>query len=298
MNLNEIAVFIKVVQTGSFTETSRQLHMPISTVSLRVSSLEKRLGVALLKRTTRKLSLTDLGNAYFNRCLKGLEEIIKAQNELISKHSEPQGNLKITAPVDLGSYVLPKLISSFTKNNPKVTFDITLTDRVVDLINENIDLAIRVGALKDSSFVAKKIGSAYFALYAYQTYLSSHKPLLSPKDLKDHKLLSFKPLSDTWTLTNSLKTLSFPLKGHTLANDLNFLKALALTGNGIALLPPFLCEKEVRSGTLVPVLPNWHTPPKPLHLVYAKHKFMLPALKSFIAFATNALKENFLAAIL
>jgi len=155
MDLNEIAVFIKVVQSESFTKAAQCLGMPKSTVSQKVSMLEKRLGVTLIQRTTRKLNITPLGKSFYSKCVAGLEEIKSAEMEIASVHSEPQGLLRITAPIDLGGNVLPPLISSYMASHPKVRVEVILTDRRVDLLSENIDLAIRAGELQDSSMIVK-----------------------------------------------------------------------------------------------------------------------------------------------
>ncbi len=147
MDFNEVAIFIKVVQEGSFSKAAHNLGMPNSTVSAKISSLEKRLGVTLIQRTTRKLNITPAGNAYFKRCMLGLEEIKAAEAEIANIQGEPQGLLRITAPFELGSTVLPQIVSSFIKKYSKVRIELILTDRRVDLLSENIDLAIRAGEM-------------------------------------------------------------------------------------------------------------------------------------------------------
>jgi DNA-binding transcriptional LysR family regulator len=143
MDLNEINVFLKVVQLGSFTKAAKALDMPNSTVSAKVSSLEARLGVALIRRTTRKLFVTDAGQVFFDRCTVGLTEIKAAEEDVTLVQSEPQGVLKITAPVELGAILLPPVIAAYSKKYPKVLLEFQLSDRKVDLVAEGIDLAFR-----------------------------------------------------------------------------------------------------------------------------------------------------------
>ena len=193
MDLNEVAVFIKVVQLGSFSGAAKQLAMPNSTVSSKVSSLEKRLGVTLIQRTTRKLNITPAGQAYFNRCIQGLEEIHAAEMEIAAVQGEPQGLLRITAPIDLGSRVLPQLVSDFTNTYPKVRVELILSDRKVDLLSESVDLAIRAGDLRDSTLIAKKVGSVYFAPFASARYLKAKGIPTHPRDLRLHHCLQFTP---------------------------------------------------------------------------------------------------------
>ncbi len=147
MDLNEITVFIKVVQAQSFTKAAQELGMPKSTVSHKISMLERRLGVGLIHRTTRKLSITPSGMEYYKKCLAGLEEIKAAEMEISSLQGDPQGLLRITAPIDIGSKVLPWIVSKFMQEHPKVRVEILLTDRRVDLVSENVDLAIRAAEL-------------------------------------------------------------------------------------------------------------------------------------------------------
>ena len=149
MDFNEVAIFIQVVQEGSFSNAAKKLGMPNSTVSAKVSSLEKRLGITLIQRTTRKLNITPAGQSYFKRCMTGLEEIKAAESEIASIQGEPQRLLRITAPTELGSSILPLIVSDYTKKFPKIRIEVILTDRRVDLLSENVDLAIRAGELKE-----------------------------------------------------------------------------------------------------------------------------------------------------
>jgi DNA-binding transcriptional LysR family regulator len=294
MDLNEISVFVKVVQLGSFTQAARQLGMPNSTVSARVASLERRLGLILLRRTTRQLHLTDVGQAYFRRCLNGLEEIARAEVELVSSQSEPQGKLRIAAPVELGSNILPPIMADFSKRYPKVDIETVLTDRVVDLLSDGIDLAIRMGQLRDSSLMAKKLGSVSSGLFASPLYIRKSASLENPKQLSQHQLLQFTPFGKTsWELTNKKTAVKIAVPGRILANDLNMLKAMAVSGAGIVLLPSFLCLTEIKEGRLVHLLPEWRTGVAPVHFVHSGQKFPAPSLKLFIQTASVALQAVF-----
>jgi DNA-binding transcriptional LysR family regulator len=295
MDLNEVTVFIKVVQVGSFTQAAKHLGMPNSTVSSKVASLEKRLGVTLIQRTTRKLNVTPAGHAYFKRCVQGLEEIHSAEAEIAATHGEPQGLLRLTAPVELGGSVLPNLISGFIKKYPKVQIEVLLSDRRVELLAENVDLAIRAGELKDSTLIAKKLGSVYFAPFAAPKYLKGHGTPVHPRDLRTHQCLHFTPLgSEEWKLLGPKGALHTPVPAHLIINDLNMVKALAVGGSGIALLPTFFCYPEVHAGKLVRVLPDWRTQLNPIHFVYPAQKFVMPKLNSFIEFATDTIRKSFI----
>ncbi len=173
MDLNEIIIFVKVVEAGSFAGAARRLDVPKSTVSAKVSALERRLGVTLIRRTTRKLFVTEAGQEYFQQCLRSLQQISAAEEQVAQRQSIPQGLLRITAPVELGGTLLPSVITEFQKQYADVKLEVILTDRMVDLVSEGIDLSLRAGDLKDSSLIAKKLGSVYFAPFASPKYLKS-----------------------------------------------------------------------------------------------------------------------------
>lgn len=292
LDLNEIAVFVKVVGSGSFSQAARQLGMPNSTVSAKVSSLEARLGLTLIQRTTRKLSVTPAGQAFFQKCSTGLAEIFRAQEEVSSEQMEPQGLLRITAPKDLGERLLPDVVSPFLKKFKKVKLEILLEERTVDLVAEGVDLAIRVGRLEDSSLIAKKLGAIYFAAMATPQYLKMAGVPKVPRDLKDHACVQFTSLGvDGWTLTSGKSTLTVPMTGKLMCNDLNIVKALTLAGNGVALLPTFLCSKEFHEGKLQRILPEWNANARAVHFVYPAQKYVHPKLSAFMEFATEPLKK-------
>lgn len=294
MDLNEVAVFIKVVQLGSFSQAAKQLGMPNSTVSGKVSSLEKRLGITLIQRTTRRLNVTPAGQAYFKRCIQGLEEIKAAEIEIAAIQGEPQGLLRITAPVELGGTVLPGLISEYTRKFPKVSVETLLTEQRLDLLSENIDLAIRAGELKDSTLIAKKIGSVYFAMFATAKYLKTNGTPNHPRELRQHRCLHFTPLGlGEWRLVGPKGTLNVPILAHVVANDFMLLKAMALMSDGIVLLPTHFCLPEVSAGKLVRILPEWRSALNPVHFVYPAQRFVTPKLSTFIAMATETMKKSF-----
>ena len=293
MDLNEVSVFIKVVQLGSFSQAAKQLGMPNSTVSSKVSSLEKRLGTTLIQRTTRRLNVTPVGLAYFKRCIEGLEAINAAESEIAASQGEAQGLLRITAPVELGGAILPLLISEYTKKYPKVSVEILLTDRSVELLAESVDLAIRAGELKDSTLIAKKLGMVHFAPFASPKYLKTAGSPTHPRELRQHECLHFTPLGfEQWTLMSSKGTLNVPVASRFTINDLNMLKALAVMGSGVALLPTFFCFPEVKAGKLIRVLPEWKTKPAPVHFVYPAQRFVTPKLSAFIALNSDKVRAS------
>lgn len=293
MDLNEIAIFIKVIQVGSFSKAGQELNIPKSTVSMKVSSLEKRLGMTLIKRTTRKLHITPAGEQYFKNASEGLAHISRAEDEVKSGLDKPQGLLRITAPVDLGNVVLAEQISSFLKKYPAVQVELLLTDRRVDLLAEGVDLAIRAGHLSDSSMIAKKLGEVSFALFASNRYLQQSGIPKQLSDLNQHSCIMFSSLSTKdWVLENGKRKMKVPLKAKIIANDIQLVFRFTLSGEGIALLPSFICQNEVKTGKLVQVLADWRTNTSPVHFVYPAQKYVPAALSAFISHASEGLKQK------
>jgi len=299
MNLNEIAIFVKIVETGSFIGASLALGMPKSTVSSKLSSLEKRLGVTLIRRTTRKLHVTEAGKTYYDQCLKAIDQIMAAEEQVTESQAFPRGLLRITAPVELGEVILPSIICEFSRKYPKVDLELILTDKTVDLVAEGIDIGIRAGELKDSSLIAKKLGSVYFATFASPKYLKTHGAPKTPKDLENHNCILYNPQgSGEWKLLGAKEERAIGLKKHIVINDFNLIKSLSIMGVGIALLPTFLCADEVKSGKLIRILGNWKSNIRPVHFVYPAQKFVTPKLRAFIEVANDVVKNNLQNAIM
>ena len=294
MDLNEVSIFLKVVEHGSFSKAAKQLNMPNSTVSTKVSSLEERLGVTLIQRTTRKLHITPSGAEFYKKCLAGVEAIAAAESEVSSVKGEPQGLLRITAPADLGPNILSYLISVYTNKYPKTCVETILTDRTVDLLGEGVDLAIRAGNLKDSTLMAKKIGSVYFAPFASAKYVKNFGTPVHPKELLHHRTLHFKPMeAGVWQFIGPKGAVSASVKPHVISNQLDMIKEMALNGEGIAYLPTYFCFNEFKSGKLVRLLPEWRSSLTPIHFVWPSQKFIAPKLSQFIQLATDVIKKNF-----
>lgn len=307
MDLNEVLIFVRVVQAGNFNKAAQILGMPNSTVSTKVSALEKRLGVNLLHRTTRKLRLTEAGEVFFATANNSVDALVAAEQAAATGQGEPQGQLRITAPVLVASSILPEVISAFIEKYPGVRFELIASDHTTDLLSENIDLAIRAGKLPDSSMKAKKIGATYFALFASPSYLATHLsnqskknglPLKHPKDLIHHVCIQFTPLGESqWDFVNSAKSrIKISMNKRILLNDLNTTKEMAVLGKGIALLPTFLCEKELSTKQLTRVLPEWHSEPREMSFVYPSHKYMPPKISAFISLASEMIKKRLIQA--
>lgn len=285
MELDSIAVFVKVVQAGSFSKAATLLGMPNTTVSSKVAQLEKHLGVTLIQRTTRKLHITQAGEAYFRGCAQALEEIRAAESEITQSQSTPRGVLRITAATDVGHTLLPPLVHLYTKKYPNVEVELIVTNRVVDLVGEGVDLGIRAGELEDSSLLSRKLISAEMVFMASPAYLKKNGTPTHPKHIHDHEFLQFSGHPDVIPLNQNTK---LKIRYRVKADDLETLKKMVLLGQGVSLLPRFLCEEELKAGKLVHILPQWRLSDGGYFtLVYPAQKFIPPSVQAFVSLATE-----------
>jgi DNA-binding transcriptional LysR family regulator len=285
MTLEGIDVFVKVVQCGSFTQAARLLQMPLTTVSGKVAALEKRLGATLIRRTTRKLHITSAGSDFFHHCVRALEELGAAERELASAKAEPDGLLRITAPVDVGHSILPAIVSAFVRRHPRVKAELLLTNRIVDLVGEGVDLGLRVGPLKDSGLVVKRFLQPQAGLWASPAYLQGHGMPRSLKDLAGHQFVDFTKRQGRLQLTRAAEQKELRIHPRIVVDDMEALKAFVLSGDALGAVPDFLCQREEAAGQLVRVLPQWSWNSFPLNFVYPGQRFIEPKLQAFLAAA-------------
>jgi DNA-binding transcriptional LysR family regulator len=281
--VDPIAVFVKVVEAGSISAAARSLGMPKTTVSAKLAGLEKRLGVRLIQRTTRKLRVTEAGEKYFHHCAIAIREIELGEAALQSAKAKPSGVLKVTAPVALGHAVLPRIVRAYRVTYPDVSLELTMTNRVVDLVGEGVDVAIREArALKDSTLIARRFFEARTNLWASPEYLQRFGKPAHPRDLANAVFVcSF--TSVALMLTNGKSDFELQRNGRVRVDDLETAKALSILGEGIAWLPDFHVEDAVEAGRLVRVLPQWQ--PKRwgiFYFVFAGRRYALPKVEAFI----------------
>lgn len=296
MDLNGVLVFVRVIQAGSFSRAARQLEMPLSTVSAKVAALEKNLGTSLIQRTTRRLRLTKAGEVYFNHAVRAVAELQTAESLTQEAKAGVQGLVRLTAPVEIGMSSLADCLSLFLAKHPDVEVDLLLTDRVVDLVAEGVDLALRMGDLKDSSLISKRIGSSGSQAYASPAYLRRAPALRRPEDLKDHSCLIFSNAHDGhWTLERNTPkaTQKVSVRGRFTANNLIALHRLATEGRGIAMLPAFLCQEDLERKRLVHVLEGWATRRNPVNIVYPQQSFVPKSTRALIDHIAEFLKDVF-----
>jgi DNA-binding transcriptional LysR family regulator len=283
MDLNEIVVFTRVVQAGSFTAASKALGMPKSTVSRKVSDLEERLHTRLLQRTTRTLSLTDAGRTYFDYGARILSELEQAERAVGSLQETPRGLLRVTT--GLNAAWLGDIFAGFLKRYPDVQLDVMCTPRYVDLIEERVDVGIRAGALADSSLVARPLGKSPLYLVAAPSYFRKRRRPRTPAELKEHDFLLFGAATMTFNLRlerADADAVQVAMHARLVIGDMDVVHASAITGLGIALLPAYRCVGELESGALERVLPEWAPPAAPIHIVYPTARHVSPTVRAFV----------------
>jgi len=282
MDLNEILVFTKVVQAGSFIGASRELDMPKSTVSRKVSELEARLGARLLQRTTRKLSLTEVGQAFYQHSVRVVAEAEEAELVVGRMQEVPRGLLRVTAPLNFG-YLGP-IVASFLTRYPEVQVEMVCADRVVDLIEEAFDVAVRAGHLADSTLIARSLGVLRSYVVASPAFLKKNGTPKEPHDLERFDCVIFGAGADrsSWKLHRNGETLTVDVRARFTVNDFDFLDEAAREGLGVAMLPVFRCIENIRTKRLERVLPEWCSPEIPLHAVYPSTRHLSPKVKAFL----------------
>lgn len=279
MDLDGIAIFVKVVQAGSFSGAARALRVPNTTVSAKVARLEKRLGVQLIQRTTRKLNITPAGRAYYERCVRGLEEIETAEAELSLSAAEPRGLLRITAPGDVAHGMLPPIVSRFMARYPRTRVEVVVANRVVDLLAEGVHLAIRAAALRDSTLVARRFMPFSVGLWASPAYLQSKGTPKTPADLDKHDCVVFPRFSaQALRLSDGRSRVEIKRAGRLAVDDPGTMRILVLQGEGIGLLPDYLA----RDTPLVRILPKWTWMSGALSFVYPGQRFVPANVRAFI----------------
>ena len=280
----EMRVFVAVVDAGSFVGASDAIEMSKPAVSRYVRDLEARLGVRLLQRTTRKLSLTDEGTAFYARCKDLLADVDEAEAEISSRRGEASGLLKVNVPVSFGIRHLAPLWAEFMARHPKVTLEVTLSDRVVDLVDEGFDLAVRIARLASSSLVSRKIASTRMVVCASSAYLSKHGTPTRPADLADHAVLAYSLFSagDNWEFDGPQGKVMVKVAPRLHTNSGDTCRAAALEHQGIILQPSFLVGDDLKSGALVQLLPEYLSIALGVYVVYPTRTHLSPKVRLLI----------------
>jgi DNA-binding transcriptional LysR family regulator len=285
IDLNRVSTFVRVVEGASFTAAARALGVPISSASRSVARLEADLGVRLLHRTTRKLRLTEAGEAYFRRMQAVMAEAADAADAVAGFATAPAGLVRLTAPPDLR---LHQIVSALLTKHPGLEIELTLTSRPIDLVEEGYDLAIRGGILTDSSLMVRKIADTPLGLFAAPAYLTRAGRPRALRDLSRHACVLFRgrPGPRTWQLIGPRGPESVTVRGTLTVDDMGFLRGALLEGLGLGLVPAALLSSDVAAGTLVRVLPKYQLGGGGLFLVWPSRRLMPPrvaAVRDFLA---------------
>ncbi len=291
MDLNDIVVFTKVAETKSFTGAADQLGLPKSTVSRKLAQLEERLGVRLVQRTTRKLALTEIGEAYYARAARIVADIQAAEQVVTDMQATPRGRLRPTAPIDLSTRYLGAIVAEFIAEHPDVTVELDATDRVVDLIEEGYDVAVRFGQLPESTLIARKVTVLNAVLCASPGYLAKRGTPKTVDEIEDHDKVLFAPSARTtgWTLLNGDQTYEVGRPARFISNNLGAVRDVVLAGGGLSVMSEFMVACDIHDGKLVRVLPEWTSRPFDVQAVYPARQNLPPRLQLFLDHLAKAL---------
>ena len=290
-NVNDIEAFVRIAEMESFSAAARALHMPKSTLSRRIARMEERLGVQLFVRSTRQISLTEMGEVYYQRCRQIVWDIKDAQEAIKMGMSSPQGTLRLTCPSSSGSNFISLLLSAFMREHPEVSLEIEVTNRFVQIVDEGYDLALRGGALTDSTMKARRLAPVSLVLAASPAYLEANGEPGDPKSLQEHDCLMFDhPPSDRrWTCSDGSYV---QIKGRLLVNDLEVLRHAALEDQGIIRVPRHMIEDDLERGRLRLVLEESMTLRQGFYAIYPPNRFMSAKVRAFIDFAVAFFQQH------
>lgn len=290
LDLNDVAAFVRVVENSGFAKAARELGVPTSTVSRAVARLEDNVGVRLLHRTTRNLSVTGEGQAFHQRVAPLVASLRDATRTLSTAGKEPEGLLRVTAPNDIGSAFLSEEVVRFADRYPLLRVELLLTNRKLNLVSEGIDVAVRAGRLESSSLVARKIGSLQVDLYASPSYAERHRLPTTLAELPRHHVVAFSARDGkiTWQLEGPRGQESVELKSRIACDDYGFVRAAVVAGGGIGMVPRMIVASDVATGRLVRVLPEYGLTGAPLHVVYASARQVPTKVAAFRDFLVKS----------
>lgn len=282
--LESLRVFVRVVELGSITSGGRDLRLSPAVASNRIKDLETRFGVRLLNRTTRKLSMTDAGRAFYERVRPILAEVADLELSLQAEGQAPSGRLRVSAPVSFGILHLGPAIAEYLLRYPDVIIDLDLNDRVVDLVEDGYDVAVRIGPLQDSSLVARPLAPQQLLVCAAPAYLARHGVPQTPDDLKQHRCLHYAYAStgNEWHFEKDGVTHLVRVNAALRANNGDVLRTAALAGHGVILQPEFLVGEDVRAGRLTALLQDYAHTPISMYAAYPHRRFLSPKVRSFV----------------
>ena len=293
-SLNAMEVFVRVVQAGSFSEAARNLNLTPSAVSKQVSRLEDRLGARLINRTTRRLGLTEEGSAFFERAQRILTDVEEAEQAVSHLHGAPRGTLKRNAPVVFGHAHIAPLLPGYLAKHPEMRIDLSTNDRFVDLLEEGLDLVIRIGELSDSSLIARKLAVTRRVVVASDGYLKARGRPQQPRDLAHHNSLVFlyRAVRNVWRFEGPEGPVSVEVRGDVETNSIEVILELLLAGHGVALMPTWLVGEHLRDGRLVQLMEDYVYPDAQIYAVYPPGRHLSPKVRSFVDYLVQHFKSD------
>ena len=280
---------VKVVASGSYAEAARRLGLTRSSVSKAVMELEQSLGARLLDRTTRRVTPTEAGLAYYERCLAILAQVEETEAQVSRLHDEPKGTLRVNAPMSFGTLYLGNAIADLMIRYSDLKVELTLTDRLIDPLEEGADVTVRIGTPTDSSLIARRIAPARIVLVASPDYIEKHGEPETPGDLVEHRCLSYGHTTSLqrWHLTENGESVSVSIASCMSSNNGDVLREAAVKGIGIAILPTFIVGNDIAAGRLKLVLPNNRPPDLTIHALYAPNRYLAAKTRVFIDFLVD-----------
>ncbi|WP_296942212.1 LysR family transcriptional regulator [uncultured Massilia sp.] len=294
--LQAMEVFVQVVDAGSFTRAAEMLQMPKATVSTLVQSLETALSTKLLHRTTRQVTVTTDGAAYYERCLRILSDVRDAEESLSRTRLSPSGRLRVDVPTGVSSEILVPALPAFFERYPDIMLELGSSDRIVDLVEEGVDCAVRGGALGDTSLIARRVGVVNFLTAAAPSYLARHGVPQHPRDLARHRCVNYFSAKTgklfDWDFHRDGERIEIPMRGVIALNDSNAYIEAGLAGLGVIQMTDYLVERHVASGRMVQVLADWRSDPLPLHIVYPQNRHLSAKVRVFVEWVAELFAAN------
>lgn len=294
--LQAMEVFVRVVETGGITRAADSLHMPKATAATLIQRLEATLGVKLLNRTTRHVSVTPDGAAYYERCVSILAEVRETEELLGKQQSTPRGRVRVDVPTLMARSVFVPALPQFFERYPQIELALASNERRADLIEEGIDCAVWSGEIEESSLVARRVGFLYFATCAAPSYIAAHGQPRHPDDLARHRCINhFSPHSGKtvdWVFSKDGTRVQTSLHGNIALEDENSYVAAAEAGLGIAQIPAFVLKEAMERGTLELVLGDWFPDPSPLYVVYPQNRHLSNKVRVFVDWVAELLREH------
>jgi len=294
--LQAMEVFVQVVDAGSFTRAAEMLQMPKATVSTLVQALEAALSAKLLYRTTRQVTVTTDGAAYYERCLRILSDVRDAEESLSRTRLSPSGRLRVDVPTGLSSEILVPALPAFFERYPDIMLELGSSDRQVDLVEEGVDCAVRGGALGDTSLIARRVGAINFLTAAAPDYLARHGMPQHPRDLERHRCVNYFSAKTgklfDWDFNRAGERIEVPMRGVIALNDSNAYVEAGLAGLGVIQMTDYLVHRHVASGRLVQVLADWASDPLPIHIVYPQNRHLSAKVRVFVEWVAELFAAN------